>query len=300
MDIKKNILKTVYWFDLFDRPLSDVEINKFLFGQKPSLLDIRRQLRKMTSKHLSRRGNLFCIKGREQLFDIYKERQKYSSKKWKKAKRVGYLLYILPYIKAVAVTQNLAIDNAKEKSDIDLFIITSKKGIWIARAIVNFVLDIFRLRSPKNKSFVCPNFFISKDRLNINDLVLNKNDVYLPFWVTSMKLIFGKKIFNDFLRANNWTKDFFPNILPISNNEIKYAYIFWPIKKVLEILFLLFYPLESYLESKQVDKINNYSKKMNNKSIVLDNKTAKIHYEDNRSYYYQRWRNNLKSVDISV
>jgi hypothetical protein len=300
MDLKKNILKTVYWFDLFDRPLTDVEIHNFLFYEKIELIKVRRQLRKMTIKYLSKKGNLFCVKGREELFDIYKERQKFSKKKWKKAKRVGYLLSSLPYVRAVAVTQNLAINNAKEKSDIDLLIITSKKRLWAVRAIVNFSLDIFKLRNQKNKSFICPNFFVAKDRLNIKDLLLNKNDIYLPFWIASLKPIFGKKVFNSFYLKNKWVNKIYPNFLAKDFNSIRLSYIFWPIKLILEYFFLRFIPFEKKIKNKQIKKIKKNTRRMENKSIILDDKTAKMHYDDKRVFYYKKWKDNLKSVDISV
>ncbi|NTU69930.1 hypothetical protein HGB13_03880, partial [bacterium] len=110
----------------------------------------------------------------------------------------------------LAITQNLAIDNAKKTSDVDLLIITSKNKIFIARFCVNIFLDIFGLRKVKNKNRICPNFFISEDSLDTSKVAI-KDDTYLAFWVSSLRPIYNQKLFNKFKNENKWANKYFPN-----------------------------------------------------------------------------------------
>ncbi len=296
MEIRNQILKTICWFDLFDRPVSDKEINKYLIKQKSNLKNLRRVLRKMIGKEVSRKGFYYCLKGREKLFEIFKERRKISEKKWKKAKRVSVLLRVLPFIKAAAVTQNLAINNSKSKSDIDFFIITSKNKLWTTRGILNLKLDALRLRNQKKDTPICPNFLISSNRLGLEDLKVDEEDIYLAFWLNSLKPIFGRKYFEKILKENRWTKRIMPNIKTRKINNLKFNWLYFIIQKTFEIVF--FVPsvlLENQLMKAQIKKIESFAKNKKGKSLFLDKNTAKIHYEDKRLDYLNKWERLVKS-----
>ncbi|NTU70097.1 hypothetical protein HGB13_04785, partial [bacterium] len=142
LDIRYTILQTIIWFDLFDKAVTLNELCNFIFKEKKEKKDILRALRKMVGKQLGRKGDVYFIKGREHLIDIRKERLKISEIKYKNVKKYLRILKALPFVRGIAITQNLAIDNAKKTSDVDLLIITSKNKIFIARFCVNIFLDI--------------------------------------------------------------------------------------------------------------------------------------------------------------
>lgn len=294
MEIRKRIYETICWFDLFDRPLLGMEVYKYLFKNDSDLKNVRKNLRKMIGTDLSRKGNLYCLKGREEIFDIFKKRQVFSKKKWRRAKFVGMLLRKVPFVRGVAVSQSLAIDNAKEKSDIDLFIITAKNKLWTSRALVNLMLDTFRLRSLKSKAPICPSFLIVRDSLDLGGAALKPKDIYLAYWVASLRPLFGKEIFKEFLRENKWIRQYFLKVKELDNSPIKLNWFLFIAQKMLEVIFWPLSLFENRLRELQIKKIKKYARKTKNQMLELDKEMAKIHYNDKRSFYLEEWQRKIK------
>jgi hypothetical protein len=295
MEIRKRIYETICLFDLFDRPLSDLEVHRYLIELKIDIKLVRKNLRRMIGKDLSRKGNFYCLRGQEELFDIYKKRKAVSKMKWRKAKFVGMVLRKMPYIKGVAVSQNLALDNAKETSDIDLFIITAKGKLWTARLFVNLILDLFRLRNSKSKTPICPNFLISKDSLSLEKVTINSKDIDLARIVVSMRPLFGAELFSRFLKENKWARFMFPNAKELVSTKIKINELLWLAQKILEVIFWPLSLFEKKLMKAQIKKLETIAKKSKNPMLMLNEKMAKMHYIDMREHYFKEWQKRVKS-----
>jgi len=302
MDIKEAILKTVCFFDSLNFPLTLREINFYLWQNAASLEETRKNLRKMIGKELSRKGEYYFLKGQEDLVKTRRGREKISKKKWKKAKRIINLLRVIPFIKGVAVTQNLALKNCKESSDADLLIITSPGKIWITRAFVNLILDIFRKRNPKNKNRICPSFFITSNNLNIKDIALKPLDIYLVYWIKSLKPVFGSHFFYEFDAYNFWAYKSLPNAEPDFKNQLVFNPIFRILQKFLEILIWPFSKkLENFLKTKQLKIIDkNKNKLSKSPSIVTTERMIKIHYEDKRKFYLNEWQKKTETLKEKI
>lgn len=296
-EIKNSIFKTVSYFDLFDYPLTLEEINFYLWKDQASLEKVRKNIRKMLGEKLGRKGEFYFLRGSNELVKTRREREKISQKKWKKAKRMISFLRIIPFVRGVAITQNLALGNCKEDSDADLLIITSPGKIWLSRAIINLFLDIFRKRSPKNKNRLCPSFFVTSDDLNIKDITLKPLDIYLVFWIKTLKPIFGPHYFYEFDAKNFWAFEYLPNAEPDFKNQLLPNPIFRLVQKILEILIWPFSKkLNTFLKEKQIKIIEKNKKNAKNPSIVAADDLIKIHYDDKRKYYQDEWNKKLKGL----
>ena len=53
------------------------------------------------------------------------------------AKKVSNLLIRFPFVKGIAISGSLSKNFADEDSDIDLFIVTAKNRLWIARTLMH-------------------------------------------------------------------------------------------------------------------------------------------------------------------
>ncbi len=298
MDIRQAILKTLCFFDLFDYPLTLKEIHFYLWQNSSNLEKVRNNIRKMIGKEISRKGEFYFLKGRKGIVKTRRERETISKKKWKKAKRIIILLRIVPFIKGVAITQSLAIGNTKENSDADLLIIASPGKIWIVRAFVNLILDIFRKRNPKNKNRICPSFFLTSKNLNIKEVSLKPLDIYLAYWVKTIKPIFGSHFFYEFDAHNLWAYNFLPNAEPEFRNQVLINPIFWLKQKLLELLLWPFSKrLEKLLKDKQLKIIEKNKKKLvKSPSIITTEQMIKIHYNDKRKFYLNEWQKKIESL----
>lgn len=295
MEIRKRIYEAICLFDLLDRPLSDLEVRRYLIEAKTDIKLVRKNLRRMIGKNLSRKGNLYAIKGREEIFDIYKKHKVVSKKKWRKAKFVGMMLRKMPYVRGVAVSQNLALDNAKETSDIDLFIITAKGKLWTARLFINLMLDLSRLRNPKSKTPICPNFLVSRNSLNLEKVTISPKDIDLARIVVSMRPLFGEELFIRFLKENKWARFIFPNVKELTPNKIKLNLFLWLAQKILEVIFWPLSLFEKKLMRAQIKKLEIIAKKSKNPMLVLNEEMAKMHYIDMREHYLKEWQRRVKS-----
>ena len=94
----------------------------------------------------------------------------------------------MPFIRLVAVCNNLAYLNAKESADIDLFIVVKKGRIWITKLSLLFIITFLGLRPPKNKAKdkIYLSFYVSSEALDISQIKIANDDVYLVYWLATL------------------------------------------------------------------------------------------------------------------
>lgn len=112
----------------------------------------------------------------------------------------------------VAVSNSLAMYATHPNSDIDLFIITSPKRLWIVRTLVLLTAELLGIRTKPHDEAgkFCFPFFITNANLNLGEIAI-ENDFYLAYWIQTLKPIFDKdNTYVQFMEAN---KDFSKNIL---------------------------------------------------------------------------------------
>lgn len=174
-DIRRAVIKTLAYFDLFDYPLTDWEIYKYLWVKDLEVkgvnyIDVKRILDNGLPD-IQRKEGFYFLDGRKHLVSLRKQRQNIANKKYKKVRWAMKILSAMPFVRMLAVCNSLAYDNARDESDIDLFIITAKNKIWTSRFYANLLLRVFNLRPKKDdkKDKICLNFFISDANLLQHD-----------------------------------------------------------------------------------------------------------------------------------
>lgn len=160
-------------------------------------------------------------RSKEQLLALRKKRLHESQKKWKKVPRiVGWLAYI-PTVEFVGISGGLAMNNADDKDDIDLFIIVSPATIWITRFFVVLILECLRVRrrygSVKEQDLFCPNMFMS---LGVLTIPHKSQDLYSAHEVLQMVPVFDRSnSYTQFLQANRWVKEYLANAWEYKQKE---------------------------------------------------------------------------------
>jgi predicted nucleotidyltransferase len=122
----------------------------------------------------------------------------------RKARKVGKLLSRFPYVRGVGISGSLSKNFADEHSDIDLFIITSRNRLWIARTIMHCFKKLTFL--VKRQHDYCMNYYVDEAQLEI----VEKN-IYTAIEVATMIPLQGSAAFSDFYAANAWIKRYLPN-----------------------------------------------------------------------------------------
>jgi len=123
------------------------------------------------------------------------------------------LISLFPQIKLIGLSGSIAMMNAKNEDDIDLFIITKKNRLFTARFLATIIAFIMGLKRPiglkKASNKVCLNLFFDEDNLKVPKF---KQTLFVGHEILQMKPIVNKdNVYERFLKANRWVQDIFPN-----------------------------------------------------------------------------------------
>ena len=212
--IQTAILRTLAYADVFTYPLTLKELHQFLISQKTDSQSLKKTLK--TLKKISSKGDYFFLKNKEKNIYLRGKRKKWSQRKWLLARKVANWLRLIPWIKMVAVTGNLAMDNAEQDDDIDLLIITAKKRLWLTRLLTNFLVEIVANRrrpgDQKVKDKICLNMFLDENHLK---LPVKEQNLFTAHEVCQLKPLWTKnQLYQKFIQESLWCQNFLPNWKP--------------------------------------------------------------------------------------
>jgi len=201
-DLDKAIIKMITFFDLFAYPLTAYEIYSYLDKRSPlfKILHILPEL-----KLIEQKNGFYFLTGREEIITTRQTRHNYSVRKLKIARRFSRLFSLLPFVKVVALANSLGQHNLRDGSDIDFFIITAPRRIWLSRLYCTGLAKLLHRRptAKTKKDKLCLSFYLAEDHLNLADLKLAGGDPYFEYWQRSLVLLYNKKrTYEDFLAAN--------------------------------------------------------------------------------------------------
>jgi len=310
--LEEEILRTIRYFEFFGYPPIIEEIHTFL-PKKTTKEKLKKELdyliNKKTIKNLKlkiKNSYRYTVGGygikniKYQISNVkyFLERQKTSQKKLNGRLFRLYirLLSLFPQIKLIGLSGTMAMMNAKDEDDIDLFIITAQNRLFTGRfmaVILAKLLGIYRQR--KNKCYMlhvscymnklCLNLFFDERKLEVPDF---KKTEYVAHEVLQMKpLIVREGIYHQFLAANRWVYDFYPNasrsISNIKNQKLKthiknQKYISYLIC-IFDILFLIFNIIQDWIEL-LIRKFQLYFIKKHQTSEIITNHQLWFHPQD--------------------
>lgn len=296
VNLKFAILKTLAFFDIFSFPLTALEVWQNLFGLGgASLGEVEAELNKI-SQIKSAQGFYFLSSNSEKIVKTRHERYGLAEQKFKKVKKVVRWLALLPGVRLIGVCNTLAYSNAREESDIDLFIIAEKGKVWTARFYCLLFLKIFGLRpkAGKTKDRFCLSFFVDADNLDLTTQALPRDDIYLWYWINQLCPVYDAGgYYQKFKAANSWTKKYLPQSLdiePSPRRTVRLGFLGRGIKKIKEaFIFLKFW--ESFFRSWQMRILPEKLKTKINKDpgIVIKDGVIKLIINDRREGYRNEW-----------
>jgi len=227
---------SILYHDIFDYPLNVKEIIRWRVGKKGL------SLFKKTKEVLNKDG-LYCLKDKESF--LYKRtlRERISNRKTEIAKKNASLLAKLPTVKGVFITGALAMNNAKEESDIDLMIITKRNRLWLTRLTSYLVLRMmnYAVRKPNDKDQkdkLCLNIWLDESALSWGK---KDRNIYSAHEIAQVVPIVDKEnVHQRFLQKNRWILDYWPSAVRLSSMQ----YVVRSMQK--SILHSTFYVLLSW------------------------------------------------------
>lgn len=292
-NLEKAILDTIIYYDIFDYPLTVIELSQWLWKYKCKLSELVFCLKNSDrlKRYIETRNGFYFLKGRRILLDTRKIRRDYSINKWKIGLRAAKFLRTIPFVKAIVLCNSIAYFNAEKDSDIDFFIIIKDKYLWLSRFLITIFLHFLKVRRHGNKvnNRVCLSFYITSNSMNLQELAYQK-DIHFYYWLLHFVPIFDTGIYKSFFKENNWLKEYIPQARAwetIDNWTAKDSFFTKILRtfseKILDNFLGKF--LNLFLRKIQLFKMskNKFSKsKENNTDVVISDSVLKFHEEDNR------------------
>lgn len=298
--LREAIIKTIVFFDLFDFPLTEFELWKYI-NVKCDLNDIQAVLNKKKSHDfIEEKNGFYFLAGRREIIKTREERRNYAERKIKKAARVSKLFKLIPWIKMVAVGNMIGENNLKDESDIDFFIIVEPERIWLVRFFCAAAAQLLGQRPKKNntRDKICLSFFASEEAMDLEGLMLDGKDIYFIYWLAGLRPIYNKAgTYEKFTEANDWLKNYLPNWRVEKDNKSNL-----PPDKLFKHCRDIFNPLCRWLEQ-EVKKFqlrllpDNLKKAMNKDTrVVINDKILKLHVNDRREEYREAFFRKIQEI----
>jgi len=237
------VFHTLAYADVFDYPLTASEVYRYLISTQASFEEVCRAL--SDASLFSQTGELFTLRGREDLVETRKRRAGVADRLWRKAARYGRIIAQLPFVRMVAVTGSLAMNNTDEGKDLDYMIVTAPEHLWMCRAVSLLVARVAKLEGVS----LCPNYLITT-----NALELKERSLYVAHELAQMVPLSGMEIYVEIRRLNHWIVDYLPN----ASGVPELPYVVQPAKRrvlIQECLeFLFSFPFGTWLEKWEMNR----------------------------------------------
>lgn len=201
--LSRSVIGALAYADLFDYPLTVAEIARYQIATSYSEQEIACALANAPDLALavSNDEDLYCLRGREAVFEVRRQRAEASGRVWHRAATYARVLARLPFVRMVAVTGALAVDNIAARPDIDLLIVTRQGRVWIGRRFIVALVRFARLFGDD----ICPNYVISRAHLNIE-----QQDLFTAHELAQMVPLYGKAIYKEMIARNRWALQYLP------------------------------------------------------------------------------------------
>lgn len=197
------VLAAIAYADLFDYPLTAEQVFRYQVGTSCTHAEVENSLDALTAgaARLARTGDFYSLPGRESLVQIRRDREELSAKLWKRARSRANWVAHTPFVRMVAVTGALSMNNISGKPDIDLLVVTRPGRVWICRRLLILQVRIARLLGDD----LCPNYILSSSKLE-----LDQRDFFTAHELAQMVPMHGLAIHGTMLKRNPWAYRFLP------------------------------------------------------------------------------------------
>ncbi len=197
------VLRTLTYADLFDYAMTPDEIFRYLIGVRASRADVHAALNDHTRLNgsVARVDGFLTLPHRESLGPARRRLHLAAQRQFPRARFYARLLAYLPFVRMIAITGGLAMENARD-GDSDYFLVTAPRRVWLVRGMAVALVRIARLFG----DHLCPNMLLST-----NALALSDQNLYTAHEVVQMIPLYGLDQYRKMRALNAWADTYLPN-----------------------------------------------------------------------------------------
>ena len=211
--LRRSILRTLAYFDIFSYPLTADEIYHNLADNHTSLEEVKSALINLSeNQFVYQKEKFFLLKDNDDYINRRKSGNYLAKKRLITARRVSGLISRFPFIRGILLSGSISKGFMEEDSDIDYFIITHPNRVWFSKLMLMVFKKIFLFNS---KKIFCINYFVDSENLEIHE-----KNIFTATETVTLLPTFGKDFYEQFYEKNAWTKDFYPNFPKRATEDI--------------------------------------------------------------------------------
>ncbi|MCB4792119.1 MAG: B12-binding domain-containing radical SAM protein [Elusimicrobia bacterium] len=203
MGEKERVLKLVYYFNMFDYPVSPRDISS-LTGIK--INTAQKLLEEMAgNREIERNSDYYFVPGKIWSVKRRLEKEKTYSILKNKIRTAAFILSLIPFVRGILLTGAASKGVLSFYDDFDFLIIAEHGHIWLCRTIIVLLrrLVSFNFRHPRFRMFCC-NYYASDACPELPD----KNE-FTAMELTTSQPVYNVALCNKFYADNAWSKGYF-------------------------------------------------------------------------------------------
>lgn len=197
--------RAVLYADVFDYPLTRDEVFAFLDTAAASRASVEAAIDHALANGsgLDSDGLYLHVGGRSEIVATRRRRAIVAASAWRRGRFYARLIWAIPYVRMVAVTGALAVNNVEDGDDIDFLIVTEPGRLWMARGMTVLLCRLARMRG----DVLCPNYIITMKALR-----LRRQDLYTAHEFAQVVPLHGARVAHRLRSENQWYLDILPNL----------------------------------------------------------------------------------------
>lgn len=246
--VDEQIIRTLLYYDIFNYPLKPEEILRFLRVRSTHEAAFYASLNSLKERNIIFQfGNFYSLKDNKASIERRLKGNREAEKYLVIAAKQAMLISKFPFVRGVLASGSLSKGYMDENSDLDFFIITAPKRLWIARTLLVMYKRILLFNSHKH---FCVNYFVDEDHLQIEE-----KNLFTATELATVIPLYGCQQYEDLHRANVWLKNFFPNYRRLDASQVPASKSSFG-KRVMEKFLNVFFAdyLERYFLRKTLDR----------------------------------------------
>ena len=202
--LSQNVIKTLLYYDLFQYPLKADEVFQNLQADHVTQEEVSRELTRLVqSQFLFQAGEFFSLHHEMSLINRRIAGNEMARGYFRIARRRARWIYRFPFVRAVMISGSLSKNYADQETDIDFFVVTAPRRLWIARTLLVLFKRIFLFNSHK---YFCVNYFVDEEHLEIEE-----KNLYTATELMTLVPLEGLDIYRKLIRENAWSTGFLPH-----------------------------------------------------------------------------------------
>ena len=215
------VLRALLYSDVFDFPLTLQEVAMYSQTDHPiSEKEIQRLLGKL-KKQIDSRHGYFFLQGRESIVSEREGRLHIQSAKMQVAREIAVSLAKIPTVLYLGVSGAVAAGNAKADDDIDFFVITANRTLWMTRLLLLLTLTWKGIRRKRcvlaAPDMVCLNMLTEEQEMQFREA---RQDLYTARECVQLVTLFSRNsTYEHFTLQNDWIGKFLCNGYDLMKRE---------------------------------------------------------------------------------